>query len=109
MLEVSAKVENFFAVPDHAKGIRSDILAGRQWLAANRDARFDGIDPATGPRIVCVADGAPADALKCVGTAAAAAGACAAATPRGRADVLMRSYKLKKTRAAGLRSLSLRG
>lgn len=75
-------------------GVPTSLLINGVWGPASTGATFAVIDPATGDTLTEVADASPADALRALDAADAAADSWAATAPRVRAEILRRAFDL---------------
>ena len=80
------------AVLADATLLKTDALIGGEWRAGG--ARFDVLDPATGRKLVDVADLGPADAQAAIDAASAAWPAWRARTAKERAGILTEWHRL---------------
>lgn len=81
------------------------LLIGGEWRDASDGAEIEVFDPATGEPVASVPNGSPADARAAVDAAEEAAAAWAATPPRGRGEILRRSFELMVERADELAAL----
>jgi succinate-semialdehyde dehydrogenase/glutarate-semialdehyde dehydrogenase len=88
-----------------ADALRTDLFIGGEWRPASDGARFDVHDPGTEAVIASVASAGAADASAAADAAAAAQPEWASRAPRGRAEVLRRSWELLMARADELARL----
>ncbi|WIB62623.1 NAD-dependent succinate-semialdehyde dehydrogenase [Curtobacterium sp. MCBD17_040] len=75
------------------------------WRASSSGRTFDVRDPSTGAVIAAVADATPEDAMAALDAAVVAQDAWAATSPRGRSDVLRRTFDLVHEHAEDLARL----
>ena len=74
--------------------IPHDLFIGGGWVDAEGATTFAVNDPATGRSLTRVADASPADAVRALDAAVAAAAAWAATAPRVRGEILRRAFDL---------------
>jgi succinate-semialdehyde dehydrogenase / glutarate-semialdehyde dehydrogenase len=94
-------VSHALPLPDLPTG----LYIGGQWRDAMDGARIEVTDPATGAVLASVASAGVKDAEAAVDAADAAAAGWAATAPRGRAEILRRSYELLVEHRAELAEL----
>lgn len=80
---------------------RTDLFIGGAWTPGHRD-RIEVINPSDGTVITTVADASPEDGTAAVDAAAAALPQWAGTSPRQRAEILRRAYKLMTEHAEQL-------
>ncbi len=78
--------------------IPNRLFIGGEWVAGEGDKTLDVFDPATGQRLVSIADASPADGLRALDAAVAAAEEWAATPPRVRGEILRRTFDLLQER-----------
>jgi succinate-semialdehyde dehydrogenase/glutarate-semialdehyde dehydrogenase len=76
-----------------------DLFIGGDWVDATGGATFTVSDPATGGALLRVADASPADGIRALDAAVAAAASWAATPPRVRGEILRRAFDLLQQRA----------
>ena len=79
-------------------GVHPQLLIGGQWVDATGGATFDVLDPSTGGVLCAVADAGPPDGRRALDAAVQAQASFAQASPRERADILLRAFDLLHTR-----------
>ncbi len=84
------------------EGTPKRLFIGGCWVTPASEDRFDVDDPADGTIIAGVADGSPADAIKCIDAAEAAASTWSSHSPRSRSDILMECFHAMHRRAEDL-------
>lgn len=80
-------------------GLFTGLFIDGRWQDAEGSRTFAVHDPATGDVLARVADASPADGLRALDAAVAAADAWAATAPRARAELLRRAFDLLQERA----------
>ncbi|QJU54813.1 NAD-dependent succinate-semialdehyde dehydrogenase [Herbiconiux sp. KACC 21604] len=78
--------------------IPNRLFIGGEWVAGEGEKTLDVFDPATGQRLVSIADASPADGLRALDAAVAAAEEWAATPPRVRGEILRRTFDLLQER-----------
>lgn len=76
----------------------TSLFINGEWGAAEGDATFPVMNPATGEVLVRIADASPADGLRALDAAVAAQDEWAATAPRVRSDILRRAFDLVQER-----------
>jgi succinate-semialdehyde dehydrogenase/glutarate-semialdehyde dehydrogenase len=75
------------------------LYIGGEWVAGERPSELKVYDPATGDVLKTIADAAPADGMRALDAAVAAADEWAATPPRVRGEVLRKAFELLRERA----------
>jgi len=78
--------------------VPTGLFIGGEWQDATDRTTLDVFDPATGDVLVQIADAAPADGLRALDAASAAAAGWAATPPRERGELLRRAFDLLQER-----------
>ena len=78
--------------------VPTGLFIGGEWQNAGDDKRLSVFDPATGETLARIADAAPADGLRALDAASAAAAGWAATPPRERGELLRRAFDLLQER-----------
>ena len=78
--------------------VPTGLFIGGEWQAATDGRQLPVYDPATGEVLVSIADAAPADGLRALDAASAAAAGWAATAPRERGELLRRAFDLLQER-----------
>ena len=78
--------------------IPNRLFIGGEWVAGEGDKTLDVFDPATGKRLVAIADATPADVMRALDAAVAAADEWAATPARVRGEILRRTFDLLQER-----------
>ena len=78
--------------------VPTGLLIGGEWVAATPARTFTVSDPATGEKLTEVADASPADGIRALDAAVAAAAGWAATPPRVRGELLRRAWELLQER-----------
>ncbi|WP_368498511.1 NAD-dependent succinate-semialdehyde dehydrogenase [Herbiconiux sp. A18JL235] len=78
--------------------IPNRLFIGGEWVAGEGDKTLDVFDPATGERLVAIADASPADGMRALDAAVAAADEWAATPARVRGEILRRTFDLLQER-----------
>ncbi|CAD5992617.1 NAD-dependent succinate-semialdehyde dehydrogenase [Agreia sp. COWG] len=78
--------------------VPNQLYIGGQWVDAEGFATLDVLDPATGESIRAIADASPADGIRALDAAVAAADDWAATAPRVRGEILRRAFDLLQER-----------
>jgi succinate-semialdehyde dehydrogenase/glutarate-semialdehyde dehydrogenase len=78
--------------------VPTGLFIGGEWQPAEDGGRLPVFDPATGNVLVQIADAAPADGLRALDAASAAAAGWAATAPRERGELLRRAFDLLQER-----------
>ncbi|HEY5821473.1 MAG TPA: NAD-dependent succinate-semialdehyde dehydrogenase [Propionibacteriaceae bacterium] len=74
--------------------VPTGLLIDGTWVGSSTGATIDVTDPATGEVLVTIADASPADGLRALDAACAAAAEWAATPPRQRGETLRRAFDL---------------
>jgi len=83
---------------DLLRKIPHGLLIGGSWLDAEEGRTFAVNDPSTGEVLTRVADATPADGVRALDAAVAAAAGWAATAPRVRSEILRRAFDLLQER-----------
>ncbi|MFO7690515.1 MAG: NAD-dependent succinate-semialdehyde dehydrogenase [Cryobacterium sp.] len=86
------------ARPPLLDGVPHGLFIGGAWEPAEAGATFAVSDPSTGEILTRVADASPADGLRALDAAVAAAASWAATAPRVRGEILRRAFDLLQDR-----------
>jgi succinate-semialdehyde dehydrogenase/glutarate-semialdehyde dehydrogenase len=78
--------------------VPTGLFIGGEWQGAEGGGRLPVFDPATGDVLVEIADAAPADGLRALDAASAAAAGWAATPPRERGEILRAAFDLLQER-----------
>ncbi|GAB3808630.1 NAD-dependent succinate-semialdehyde dehydrogenase [Humibacter antri] len=79
--------------------VPDELYIGGEWVAGERPSELKVYDPATGAVLKTIADASPADGIRALDAAVAAADDWAATPPRVRGEVLRRAFDLLQERA----------
>jgi succinate-semialdehyde dehydrogenase/glutarate-semialdehyde dehydrogenase len=79
--------------------VPAGLYIGGEWVAGERPSELKVYDPATGDVLKTIADAAPADGIRALDAAVAAADEWAATPPRARGEVLRTAFELLRERA----------
>jgi succinate-semialdehyde dehydrogenase/glutarate-semialdehyde dehydrogenase len=78
--------------------VPTKLLIGSGWVPGSGGAEFEVRDPATGAVLLRVADATPADGIRALDAAVAAADGWAATAPRARSELLRAAFDLVRER-----------
>ncbi|KQQ03931.1 MULTISPECIES: NAD-dependent succinate-semialdehyde dehydrogenase [unclassified Rathayibacter] len=78
--------------------VPSQLFIGGAWVDASGGGTIDVEDPATGEKILTIADATPEDGLRALDAAVAAGESWAATAPRKRGEILRRAFDLLQER-----------
>ena len=79
--------------------VPAGLYIGGDWVAGERSSQLKVYDPATGRLLKTIADAAPADGIRALDAAVAAADEWAGTAPRVRGEVLRSAFELLRERA----------
>jgi len=89
---------NTISETDLLGAVPATLFIGGEWTAAESGKTLDVFDPSTGDLLKSIADASPADGIRALDAAVAAADAWAATAPRARGELLRGAFDLLQQR-----------
>jgi succinate-semialdehyde dehydrogenase/glutarate-semialdehyde dehydrogenase len=89
---------NTITEADLLEAVPGSLFIGGNWIAAEHGETLDVFDPSTGDLLKSIADASPADGIRALDAAVAAADAWAGTAPRARGELLRAAFDLLQQR-----------